>query len=793
MTRPVFFSVGGRQDTVFAESVKRLLSDQLVYLYTRTGEEGVAFRPEIEAEVQNCRVFVAFWSEDYLKSDAACIELAHFRRLHEADPTVDRDILIVPREQNKPAIQSKWTNPISQKQDEFVFGNWRNDRALAPASDAQKVAEHIRRKIEKARLISTVLIPRGHIIDSIKMALARPAYKVREFIFVAGIEGHGRRTAVRQYMLAAYPNKTERQVTFDSAEGVEDLLIRLMDAAALTPKVRDSILLDIESQSTTHTKEIRKLIHSGRESNSYYVVTLDRFTGIDVPGVPYWVHDVFSIFGDGNAPLIFFVTSNFVTDQLMQHYPNAGRVRIPGLDEDEISELTHKLSLEDPNPSRWNSEAKELVTQMSDSSPSLCKIVMVAMASEANLDFLEQIAVREQSTFAMRMSALLTHLVDQFKHRKNELLALQVIEKLGVVSKEALDQILKPILDSNSYSLYQLREYGLVEQLADGIYRIPPLLQRRLGTALWGALRNNQVDELLGKFAKFHVASDVYGAIYASNQVTSAVRSGSPIPAQFERYLTLATLFKAGLETYTNRNYSASHQIFKRAMTRMLRIGSIDLTTQIEVARYSGLASSRARDQDGVDQACVFLETSMSHTKRSVQASAMALFIRGFQARLRGFWRDAAVLFQEAVYKLRETPHVERQRGAIYTELSATYLRMQPPKFGEALESAKKAYDQKDVTHTLNAYVHALVLNVFRGGKYGNLDAMQAEIIAIEALLLRLDERCKESAQDFNVDRKREYQRELAMWTSRNTPKYSKSSSLNYPVSEITLLEPEYP
>lgn len=795
MTRPVFFSVGGKQDTAFAGEVKRLLPDKLVYLYTKTGEEGVAFRPEIEAEIQGCRVFVAFWSEDYLASEHACRELALFKRLTESDPTKDRDLLIVPREEEKPNIQLQWTNPITQKTDEFVLGKWRNDRSLAPGADAHKVAEHVRRKVEKAKLISTALVPRGHIVDAIKATISRSDYKVREFLFVAGLEGDGRRTAVRQYMLAAFPSKTERQVSFDSAEGPEDLLPRLMDSASMTTQAREEILKAIASQSTTCTKEIRKIIHSGRESNSYYVITVDRYSAIDAPGIPHWVQEVFNVFADGNAPLVFFVTSNAVTDQLLQHYPNAGRVRIAGLDEHEIAELTHKLSLEDPRPNRWTNESKVLVANVAGSSPSLCKTIMLSMASEPNLDFLQQIAHREDDTFASRMAALLAHLVDRFKNRKNDLLALRVIEKLGIVSKQALDEILQPVLGENSYDLYQLREYGLVEQLADGIYRIPPLLQRRLGNALWGALRHEKLDELFAQFAKrMLITSDEYGAVYASNRVASAVRTGNAIPPELNHYLTLATLFKAGLERYSNKEFLLSHQILKRAMTRMQDSAAIDLTTQIEVARYSGLASARARDQDGVDQACSFLEASLAKSKRANQASAMALFIRGFQARLAKNWKDAVHCFQNALYKLQDTPHAERQRGAIYTELSATYLRMTPPKLTEALEMAEKAYAQKDVTHTLNAYIHALVLYVFRGGQFRGHESIQPEIRNIEVLLNLLDTRSKENHQDFHVDRRREYQHEYDAWAIQYTHQSAHKTSVAIkPPLVISQIEPEYP
>ena len=287
MIKPVFFSVGGKPDAEFARTVKKFLPDQLVYLYTTTGEEGVPFQPEIEAQIQGCRLFVVFWSGDYLVSEHACRELAFFRKTNENDPSKDRALLIVPRERGGPDIQSKWTNPITQKADEFVFGSWRSERALDIGSDAAKIAEHVKRKLEKAKVISSVLISRGHVVDSIKFGLAQPDFKQREFIFVSGLEGDGRRTAIRQFMLASYPNKTERQVSFDSAEASEDLLLRLMDSASMVSSDRDQVLKSIGNGSATTTKEIRKIIHNGRTNNSYYIISVDRFSGIDAPGLPH--------------------------------------------------------------------------------------------------------------------------------------------------------------------------------------------------------------------------------------------------------------------------------------------------------------------------------------------------------------------------------------------------------------------------------------------------------------------------------------------------------------------------
>lgn len=504
---------------------------------------------------------------------------------------------------------------------------------------------------------------------------------------------------------------------------------------------------------------------------------------------------MFNTFADGNAPLVFLVTSNAVSAALLHFYPNAGRVSIPGLDEHEIEELTHKLSLEDPNPIRWTKEDKAIVTQACGSSPSLCKTIMLSIAGEPTLDFLKEIASKAEVTFSSHMSSLLRHLVARFKNSRHEILALRVIEKLGVVSKQALDEILEPILKGDSYDLYQLREYGLVEQLADGVYRIPPLLQRRLGDALWGQLRDVDLNGLFASFAnKLLVGSDGYGAIYASNRVSSAVRTGTAVPEDLNRYMTLSTLFKAGLERYSNKEFVLSHGILSRAMVRMRVSAVVDLTTQIEIARYFGLASARKPDLKGMNEACAYLNNSLSHSRKASQARAMALFIRGFNDRLNRAWNDAAHKFHNALYELRESKGAERQRGAIYTELSATYLRMNPPRLHDALEMANKAFEQKDVTHTLNAYVHALILYVFRSGEYKNEKMIASELKKIKALLIRLTDRSTENAQDFHLDRQREFEREYSRWVavlaSPNSEHYAPTTDQGAP---FELADPEYP
>lgn len=758
MTRPVFFSVGGAQDAKFAASVKELLPDAMVYMYTRTGEEGTAFLPEIEKEVQSCRLFVVFWSDDYLGSTVARLELAQARRLAEG-PDKGKQALIVPTRRKVPSFSTKWINPIGKRQEqEHALGAWRFERALDSMPDVRKVAEIIRRKLEAADVFGRTLVPRTHVVDAIRKAVARPDYSATEFVYVAGMEGDGRRTALQQFIRASHENLVERRSSFDSSEGPEDLLISMMESVGLSVAQRHKILEDIESGKTSALKEIRKLVHQARASKNYLVILLDRFTGADTVGIPDWVSDVFGKLQFGNAPLVFLVTSSPVTDARLARTPFSTRARVPGLDEHEMGELVHRLSLEDPKREQWTPERKRLVERICGSSPSLCQIIMRALRSEATLDFVERIAAQEEEKFSSNMSAVLGHIVQQFKGQPNDILALRVVERLGVASKAALDEILEPMIPSSGYDLYRMLEYGLLERLSDDMLRIPPLIQRRLGYILDDPAGSSDVEMLLENFAKkASESTEEYGAMFAANKAVASLATGNAVDSKFSAYLTTASIFKVGLDKYLAHDFEKAHSTLTRAMSRIELNASVDASARIEIARYFGLASARVGSDTDVDRACAFLQGTLSESPRARQGAAMAAFLRGFQERQKGHYREAIEAFEEALESLEGVRFAERQRGAVLTELSRAFLRRSPPDFEAAVRYAEQAYAEKDVAHNLSGLIRAKLHRTF-SKKFSGESALRVEMNKISDLLLELKSICARTDRDFHLFREAEFE-----------------------------------
>ncbi len=759
---PVFLSMGGVRDTTLAVRVKAELPDGLAYMYTRNGEEGASFRREIEAEVQNCRIFVVFWSDDYLASEHAIMELAVFKRSAESLDS-GRELLVVQTSRKSPNIQRRWKNPING-QDEFTLGRWRLDRAISPDRDATGIAELIKRKLDSLGFSSTIVIPRPEIQKNIAAALDAGDFYKREFVFISGSEGDGRRTAIKTYMEGS-KHLLPKFIAFDSAEGPEDVLERLLEYSGEPLSRQIEIIQQVHENKLDPIKELRRIVHRFRTTRNYVVLIMDRYSGVDPSvGIPRWVSKAIEPFTKGAAPLIFFVTSNPVTDELLRYYPNAGRARVPGLDELQMQELVFNLSNVDPNPSKWTADNQNLVAKISGSSPSLCQSIMRLTANEPNLEHLDRIARTEEERFSASLTGLLGYIIEKFKDSVPDIVAMQVVEKLGIVEKSTLDEIME-MQNVGSYDLYGLLQYGVFEQLSDSLLRIPPLLQRRLGFVLWAANPEKGLDKILQDFgARQLTIDDGHGIVYLSNKAAASLRSANPIPPQVEPFITLSMLFKAGVERYAEEGYDMAHSILRRAMDRLQQSPAyIDENICIEIARYFGLASARVRNKVGVEKARELLKNRFLGSKKEKQAFAMAAFLSGFMHRIQGEHRDALEQFEEANVILRDIEYAARQHGAVLTEISRANLRLTPPKLDAAVRAAKQAYERQNAIHNLNSLVKAKIFRLSIAAD--DINALEE----INALLESLKTISERSGREFHLVRYADLELVLALHRSDET------------------------
>ncbi|MDI9332912.1 MAG: TIR domain-containing protein [Cytophagales bacterium] len=772
MTRPVFISVGGSEDAAYATEIQKQLGDSIAYHYQRTGEENVLFRSEIEKEIVGCRIFVAIWSETYLKSEYACLELAKFKKHAEGSSEQSKYLMIVPRKEGVPDIQTtKWKNPINNLE-EYALGHWRLNRAVMANAESQRVTELIKKRLGEMDILTDVLITRGWLLDHFKSALFIPNdYKIREVLFVSGLEGSGRRTSLKQYMSSSWPHLVMMQMMLDTVDQPDDFLHHAMATTSYTAQNRADIFAKIQNGESNFIKEIRKIFHSGRNLQCYYVITVDRFIGVDADRIPTWFSELFKPFHTGPRPLIFIVTSNPVSSALLEHYPLASAINIPGLEENQTEELIAQLIQKETNPNRWTAEKRKTVASICSGSPSLCKSVMLALRSELNLDFLESIAKRSEEKFSEGLSSIINHWIARYNDKPTDLAMLRIIEKLGVTSKEALDEILEPVVKNHGESnLYDLRNQGLVEQMGDGLYRIPPLIQRRLGSTLWTKkMLVENIDVLLEEFAKkAAIPHSEFGAIYAKNIVQVALKYKSPIAKDYEVYISITSLFKIGIDKYRNKSYVDAHNIFSRVLKMMdVNDKHIDTRIQMEIYRYSGMAACRLHDFQTVKIIRNLLNEKFSNPKRKQIASAIAYFLEGFSFRIESKYDFAIKKYKDALKLIEADIQFHVQNSSLYAELALSNLRSNNPNYEEAKHYAEKAYKTSDVVQTLSTYIHALIRYAFDSGKFLTLNSNTDNIAEIESKLLILYDRCTENQQGHYDEQKTLFDKRLRNWNAQ--------------------------
>ena len=83
MAAPLFFSVAS-EDVQLAERIFDRFRRGDIFLYTRTGENGVWFWDEIEQEeLPFTKGFVVFWSKNFVKGEGALRELRLARKFFD--------------------------------------------------------------------------------------------------------------------------------------------------------------------------------------------------------------------------------------------------------------------------------------------------------------------------------------------------------------------------------------------------------------------------------------------------------------------------------------------------------------------------------------------------------------------------------------------------------------------------------------------------------------------------------------------------------------------------------------
>ncbi len=714
MAHPIFFSFSGDSKEQ-AERLKSRFSDDLVYMYSRTGVDGVDFPNEILDEIAQCRVFILFLSRGYVEADPRrpwCRRelLAAAKRITTGNL---KSFLIIQVDQTPltATITDPDTNAITDALKPFREAR----RAFAYPVDWKSVESRV--ADELASLSDEVLpeLPRPAFEKLLRDCLNLGTYQNRApLIFVSGFHGSGRRTLVRAVMRSDYRHLTEYTLGIDGTDGPEDLLQLIWGEVLHKPIKEQRALLSAADKNPNLLKGFFQQLGAQLvELRAYLVLAKDDLADVSEV-VPYWLSQYMSLIAPTVQPLVFILIPRPLPNGVRTKMPNAQDVHIPTLEDDESERLVKMhISARDPRRlPRWQEHLPYILEAGSNSPKLLVEIVRIA-SRRPSLDFLKQDTTEHVRRFDERVSQLLDWAWPNIKDQAKHVLLLDILNSLTIAHYDTLSEIFRLKGDEIGDVLYELVQAGIVEHLSESTYRIPPALRRKLNFYLINPEVRSRAADLLKQYGKtVQIGQDEWGGVFLTNRLQIRLTTDAAIADEDLTFVTTAMLFKAGWQKYRQAQYTIALELLRRAFSRVEKIQ--DDSTKLEILRFYGLAAAREGSDQDMAAACNYLSNPTHFTPRyRERARAIAPFVRGLFYRLNQEVDLACHAFEESLTLLPEGPNTVQQRSMILNELVQSMLKTSAPDYSRAVALAEESCSLRTTPNNLDILLRALLAQTF--------------------------------------------------------------------------------
>lgn len=198
---PLFFSVASH-DLAFAEEIYLKFPADWIYLYSKTGEEGVKLWNEIAIhEIPNCQFFVVFWSKNFIEAPGCRRELELASNLINEGKIAG----LVIRLDDYPL---EWKSSFGEEA-KVVFEalkpllSTRTSREKVQIADATHL---IGRVVEPILVSDHPQLPRDDVAAGLRQAVQKERFTCFPAAWISGYNGVGRLTAIKELNRAFAPN-----------------------------------------------------------------------------------------------------------------------------------------------------------------------------------------------------------------------------------------------------------------------------------------------------------------------------------------------------------------------------------------------------------------------------------------------------------------------------------------------------------------------------------------------------------------------------------------------------------
>lgn len=679
---PIFFSVSSK-DTAFAEDLLGRFPADWIYLWSTTGRDWADLWDEIEVEqLPSCRLFVIFWSKNYLNSKGCVRELRAaegLKRLGILEP-------LVIRLDHHPLHWNKKLRGQTKK-DFALLDTMLNRRTSGAAYNIDQAEALLQKAAEATIRPKLPIIPRPHVSARLKKSLEASFLRYKPSLWLSGFNGTGRRTEVNRLTRQLLPNAVTYEIPIDETTIPKQALLRLAD------KVHHYSADDIDELNAKMDneclgeliKQVRRICDAGN-----VVIFKHNTVLLENSQPPDWVDDVLRSQGDSTKTQIYLVsTSPLFGERLQGLREKTAYFRLPTLTDQESEELVKVIAgAASDDVSIWTEDMVQDIVKNGYGNAELLKLMVLGAAGFNGISDIKEVLEVETARITSSIDNYAKIVFKLLHGRKDHLRVLYLLDSLSPLLSPDIEAICKPS-GHLPIILNELKALGVIEQDESGLIQNTPMLSLVSFSAFNDNALRDWVRNAIKVFADepLHLSDgNTYLAI--ETKIQASLDSDIEVPERFKKHVLGAHLFKGGVVAYRSRQFFKSHKLLRRAFENR---HSFTDETRLELLRYFGLAAVRTKEHEDLTRVIEILRSNHNHRD-------MALFLEGFKLQEKAHYDDALKLFRQSL----DASNGRASRLIhLHRHLVACSLKSRRTDYEQTLKWAEEAVAQSENPQTL--------------------------------------------------------------------------------------------
>lgn len=583
---PIFFSVSSK-DIAFAEEVWKRFPDNWVYVYSKTGEEGVHMWDEISRrELPQSQLFVVFWSKNYITGNGCIREILQAKDLAQQGHL--RSVVL--RLDDFPI---SWKDELGQdaKPAFQALGTMLDYRTSSPNLTVQQAIDLVQRVAEPILRSDHPRMPRHDLQQTLRGVIQKDRFTYYPATWVSGFNGVGRETLTRDFNRGFAPNG--RGVVIEINEASLPKQIRLQIESEAFGANHSHLHQLNASPANSDAKAVAEAIERVFVAGNYVIFRHSRIVEENVD-LPEWLDDVVNTLTPATRPKLFIISQlPLLGERRTRCRESLVAQRVPTVDEHQLTEFSYQLIGHfDKNSARWTDAEIERVVRASGGNIGFLVSLVRAASSIEDFDQIDRLIAADSSNMAASITVYVRWAFSQLREFEDEqraLLFLNDISPCDIADLEKAVAPRRPILRV----LGKLLDLGLVERESENLYRLTPLLATRLNRDL---VRPELVVWLRGAlvaFLKKPIELEADGHVYLrieSRIKASIFAETDKLPNSVVDFVSAAHWFQAGIRLYHARRREPAYRILKKAFSKRAEFGAASRT---ELIRYFCLSATR--------------------------------------------------------------------------------------------------------------------------------------------------------------------------------------------------------